>query len=64
MPRARSIAHAAWLTNFARSNTVRSVRSSAYLADIARRLAPFHDTAKVTSLYGHLIAAGIPVPAS
>jgi tetratricopeptide (TPR) repeat protein len=44
------------------ADTVRSVRSAAYLADVARRLAPFSDVAGVKSLYGHLVAVGIPVP--
>lgn len=46
------------------TSTVRSVRSSAYLADVAQRLAPFRDAAEVKTLYGHLIAAGVPVPTS
>jgi hypothetical protein len=46
------------------TDTVRSVRSSAYLADVARRLAPFRDAAEVKSLYAQLIAAGVPVPTS
>lgn len=43
---------------------VRSVRSMAYLADLARRLVRFEANGNVIALYGHMVDAGIPVPNS
>lgn len=42
--------------------TVRSVRTVAYLADVGRRLAPFRTSADVSRLYDRMIDAGVPVP--
>jgi hypothetical protein len=44
------------------TGTVRSVRSAAYLADLARRLTSYRTAVAVQSLYRHMIDAGIPVP--
>lgn len=44
------------------TETVRSVRTVAYLADVARRLAPHRDTVEVQALYDELVNAGVPVP--
>lgn len=44
------------------TETVRSVRTVAYLADVARRLTPYRNTAKVRTLYDKLIDAGVPIP--
>lgn len=44
------------------AESVRSVRSAAYLADVARRLAPFRENIDVQSLYRHMVDTGIPVP--
>lgn len=45
------------------TDTVRSVRSAAYLADVGRRLAPFSTTSEVRALYGRMASAGLPTPA-
>jgi transcriptional regulator with XRE-family HTH domain len=42
--------------------TMRSVRSAAYLADLARRLERHHAQPEVRTLYRQMIDAGIPVP--
>lgn len=44
------------------TDTVRSVRSAAYLADVGRRLAPFNTTNQVRALYGRMADAGLPTP--
>lgn len=44
-------------------STMRSVRSAAYLADLARRLARYSSHTAVRSLYRQMVNAGIPVPA-
>jgi hypothetical protein len=44
------------------AHSVRSVRSAAYLADVARRLAPFSANVDVRSLFDRMTEAGIPVP--
>ncbi|HEX3790329.1 MAG TPA: XRE family transcriptional regulator [Pseudonocardiaceae bacterium] len=44
------------------SASVRSVRSAAYLADLAKRLEPYRGAAEVRSLYGTMVNSGIPVP--
>ncbi|MGH3520959.1 MAG: XRE family transcriptional regulator, partial [Haloechinothrix sp.] len=44
------------------TDTVRSVRSAAYLADVGRRLAPFSTTSQVKALYGRMADAGLPTP--
>ena len=44
------------------ANHVRSVRSMAYLADLARRLSRFKQDREVVGLYGRMVDAGIPVP--
>lgn len=46
------------------ASEVRSVRSMAYLADLARRLARYEDTREVSELYVRMVDAGIPVPTS
>jgi len=46
------------------AQTVRSVRSAAYLADVGRRLAPFRATADVRLLFEQMEATGIPAPTS
>lgn len=46
------------------TDTVRSVRSAAYLADVGRRLAPFSTTSVVKTLYGRMADAGLPTPAT
>jgi hypothetical protein len=40
---------------------VRSVRVTAYLEDVARRLAPYRADGRVRSLYDEMVAMGIPV---
>lgn len=42
--------------------TMRSVRSAAYLADLARRLARHRSMPEVRALYRQMVDAGIPVP--
>lgn len=44
------------------ANEVRSVRSMAYLADLARRLDRFKRNPEVVDLYALMVDAGIPVP--
>ncbi|HEX4725906.1 MAG TPA: helix-turn-helix domain-containing protein [Pseudonocardiaceae bacterium] len=44
------------------AGSLRSVRSAAYLADVGRRLAPFHTNADVRSLYEQMADTGIPAP--
>jgi len=44
------------------ANDVRSVRSMAYLADLARRLSRFKQDREVAGLYALMVDAGIPVP--
>jgi transcriptional regulator with XRE-family HTH domain len=44
------------------TETVRSVRTVAYLADVARRLAAYRDSVEVRVLYGKLVKAGVPIP--
>lgn len=44
------------------TGTVRSVRSAAYLADLARRLATHRSHPGVTKLYRQMVEIGIPVP--
>lgn len=48
----------------AMAQSVRSVRSAAYLADLARRLEPFRKELEVRSLFGQLESAGIPTPSA
>lgn len=43
---------------------MRSVRSAAYLADLAHRLARHSSHPAVRSLYRQMVAAGIPTPTS
>lgn len=45
------------------TSSVRSVRSAAYLADVARRLAHHQTHPDVASLYRQMVDIGIPVPA-
>lgn len=44
------------------TGSVRSVRSAAYLADLARRLAPYGSHVGVGTLYRQMFDVGIPVP--
>jgi len=44
------------------ARSVRSVRSAAYLADVGRRLAPFHANTDVRSLFEQMEDTGIPTP--
>jgi hypothetical protein len=44
------------------AGSIRSTVTVAYLAAVARRLAPFRTTAEVRGLYEHMVDAGIPVP--
>ena len=44
------------------AHSVRSVRGTDAVADVARRLAPFRSNADVQALYEHMIDTGIPVP--
>ena len=46
------------------ARSVRSVRSTEYLADVSRRLAPFRTSADVQSLFEQMEDTGIPVPTS
>ncbi|WP_215545053.1 helix-turn-helix domain-containing protein [Amycolatopsis sp. CA-230715] len=41
---------------------VRSVRGSAYLADVARRLAPVRSDRRVRAVYAEMRAVGVPTP--
>lgn len=43
-------------------STMRSVRSAAYLADLARRLERHHTKPEVRAVYRQMVDAGIPVP--
>jgi transcriptional regulator with XRE-family HTH domain len=43
------------------TSTVRSVRSSAYIADVGRRLKPFSGARDVRTLYARMAAAGITI---
>jgi hypothetical protein len=45
------------------ATNVRSVRSRAYLADLAKRLAPARSHPAVKALYAQMRIAGIPTPA-
>lgn len=45
------------------TETVRSVRSAAYLADVGRRLAPFATHRQVRELYSRMAEAGLPTTA-
>lgn len=44
------------------ARSLRSVRSAAYLADVGRRLAPFHTNADVQALFEQMEDTGIPAP--
>ncbi|WP_240519727.1 twin-arginine translocation signal domain-containing protein [Amycolatopsis antarctica] len=44
------------------TETVRSIRSASYLADLGDRLAPFRDDPQVRGLYEHMTDAGLPTP--
>lgn len=44
------------------TGAIRSVRSSAYLADVGRRLMPFRANGEVRNLYVHMAEAGLPTP--
>jgi hypothetical protein len=45
------------------TDTARSVRSGAYLADVGRRLAPDSNDSRVKALYEQMGRAGVPTPA-
>jgi transcriptional regulator with XRE-family HTH domain len=44
------------------TGTLRSVRSSAYMADVGRRLMRFRTNGDVRNLYEHMAEAGLPTP--
>lgn len=46
------------------ASEVRSVRSMAYLADVAHRLGRFQQNREVVGLYEQMVDAGIPVPSA